>query len=123
MLLGIVLHGMLSFITIPQLWPPQDIHQNSALYGFFVTAIQDTSYPLLWPDLLDLGTYFHSEPIVVGGIAFRKVGREYQTTEGINMNTKKRVIMCVNSIILLTVHFFISQKCYALIICVVANRS
>ena len=38
MLLGLVLHGFMSFIVIP-FWPAQDIHPNDDLYGFLLYAI------------------------------------------------------------------------------------
>ena len=38
MLLGLVLHGFMSFIEIP-IWPAQDIHQNSEFYTFLLHAI------------------------------------------------------------------------------------
>jgi peptidoglycan/LPS O-acetylase OafA/YrhL len=44
MLLGIVLHGALSFTFLP-IWPAQDIHQNSAAYGFVQHAIHGFRMP------------------------------------------------------------------------------
>ena len=38
MLLGIVLHGLLSFIDVP-IWPAQDVHRNMRVYGFFQHGI------------------------------------------------------------------------------------
>lgn len=38
MLLGILLHGLLSFIPIP-IWPAQDIYQKEDIYGTINSAI------------------------------------------------------------------------------------
>ena len=38
MLLGIVVHALLSFAGF-LFWPVQDIHQNAAVYGFVLYAI------------------------------------------------------------------------------------
>lgn len=47
MLLGIVLHGLLSFTFLP-IWPAQDIHQNTAVYGFIQHAIHGFRMPLFF---------------------------------------------------------------------------
>jgi peptidoglycan/LPS O-acetylase OafA/YrhL len=44
MLLGIVLHGALSFTYLP-IWPAQDIHQNSPVYSFVQHAIHGFRMP------------------------------------------------------------------------------
>ena len=46
MLLGIVLHGLLSFMPIP-IWPAQDIHQSPA-YAFGLHAIHGFRMPLFF---------------------------------------------------------------------------
>lgn len=47
MLLGIVLHGMLSFMFLP-IWPAQDIHQNQTVYGFLLHAIHGFRMPVFF---------------------------------------------------------------------------
>ena len=47
MLLGILLHGLLSFIPIP-FWPAQDIHQNEHAYGLILVAIHGFRMPLFF---------------------------------------------------------------------------
>ena len=47
MLLGIVLHGLLSFIPLP-IWPAQDIHQNEDVYGLIIVAIHGFRMPLFF---------------------------------------------------------------------------
>lgn len=47
MLLGLVLHGVMSFIEIP-IWPAQDIHQNSEIYGFILAAVHGFRMPLFF---------------------------------------------------------------------------
>lgn len=47
MLLGIVLHGMMSFICIPA-WGAQDLHQNTLLYGTVLYAIHGFRLPLFF---------------------------------------------------------------------------
>jgi len=47
MLLGIVLHGLLSFMFIP-IWPAQDIHQNQTAYGLPLFAIHGFRMPVFF---------------------------------------------------------------------------
>jgi len=47
MVLGIVLHGLLSFTFLP-IWPAQDIHQNTSVYGFFQHAIHGFRMPVFF---------------------------------------------------------------------------
>ena len=47
MLLGIVMHGLLSFVDLP-IWPAQDIHQNHEVYSFFQYAIHGFRMPLFF---------------------------------------------------------------------------
>ena len=47
MLLGIVLHGMMSFICVPA-WGAQDFHQNTPLYGTALYAIHGFRLPLFF---------------------------------------------------------------------------
>jgi peptidoglycan/LPS O-acetylase OafA/YrhL len=47
MLLGIGLHGMMSFIEIP-VWGAQDIRQNTVVYGFLLEAIHGFRMPLFF---------------------------------------------------------------------------
>ena len=47
MLLGILLHGLLSFIPIP-IWPAQDIYQNEDIYGTINSAIHGFRMPLFF---------------------------------------------------------------------------
>lgn len=47
MLLGIVLHGLLSFVPIP-IWPAQDIHQYPRFFGFLQHAIHGFRMPLFF---------------------------------------------------------------------------
>ena len=47
MLLGLVLHGFMSFIVIP-MWPAQDIHPNDDVYGFLLYAIHGFRMPLFF---------------------------------------------------------------------------
>lgn len=47
MLLGIVLHGMLAYMDV-SIWPAQDRHRDTALYGFFVHAMHGFRLPLFF---------------------------------------------------------------------------
>lgn len=47
MLLGILLHGLLSFMEMP-IWPAQDIHRNTPVYGFAFHAIHGFRMPLFF---------------------------------------------------------------------------
>lgn len=47
MLLGIVLHSLLSFIDFP-IWPAQDLYRNNELYGFIQQAIHGFRMPLFF---------------------------------------------------------------------------
>ncbi|MEM7010121.1 MAG: acyltransferase family protein [Verrucomicrobiota bacterium] len=47
MLLGIFLHGLISFIEMP-IWPAQDIRQNTAVYEFMMDAIHGFRMPLFF---------------------------------------------------------------------------
>jgi len=47
MLLGIVLHGLLSFMFMP-IWPAQDIHQSQTAYGFLLHAIHGFRMPVFF---------------------------------------------------------------------------
>lgn len=47
MLLGIVMHGLLSFVVLP-IWPAQDLHQNHEVYGFFQHALHGFRMPLFF---------------------------------------------------------------------------
>lgn len=47
MLLGILLHGLLSFVPIP-IWPAQDIHQYPVAFGFLQHAIHGFRMPLFF---------------------------------------------------------------------------
>jgi len=47
MLLGILLHGLLSFTFLP-IWPAQDIQQNTTAYGFLQHAIHGFRMPVFY---------------------------------------------------------------------------
>ena len=47
MLLGILLHALLSFVELP-VWPAQDLRQNSAVYGLIQHAIHGFRMPLFF---------------------------------------------------------------------------
>ncbi len=47
MLLGLVIHAVMSFIAIP-VWPAQDIYQNDDLYGFLLHGIHGFRMPLFF---------------------------------------------------------------------------
>ena len=47
MLLGIVLHGLLSFVDIP-IWPAQDLYQNQQIFGLLQHAIHGFRLPLFF---------------------------------------------------------------------------
>jgi len=47
MLLGILLHGLMSMIGFP-FWPAQDIHQNPEVYGTLLTIIHGFRMPLFF---------------------------------------------------------------------------
>lgn len=47
MLLGIGLHGLLSLTFVP-IWPAQDIHKNTTVYGFILNAIHGFRMPLFF---------------------------------------------------------------------------
>ncbi len=49
MLLGIVLHGVMSFVELPPgMWPAQDIRQNTSVYGFVLHALHGFRLPLFF---------------------------------------------------------------------------
>jgi hypothetical protein len=49
MLLGIVLHALMSFIELPPgMWPAQDVRQNTLLYGVGVHALHGFRLPLFF---------------------------------------------------------------------------
>ncbi|MBC8872957.1 MAG: acyltransferase family protein [Planctomycetes bacterium] len=49
MLLGIVLHGVMSFIELPPgMWPAQDVQQNTSVYGFVLHALHGFRLPLFF---------------------------------------------------------------------------
>jgi len=52
---------------------------------FFVTAINDTSYPMLWADYLDLASYVNTSEIVVGEIDFKKQNGIYKNAFGMSL--------------------------------------
>lgn len=84
MLLGIVLHGALSFLPLP-IWPAQDLNQNDTVYGFLLHAIHGFRMPafflvsgyftmLLWRKRGGRGLLAHRVkrillPLIVGTIA------------------------------------------------------
>lgn len=47
MLLGIVLHGLLSFMYVPN-WPAQDIHQSQHAYSLMLHAIHGFRMPVFF---------------------------------------------------------------------------
>lgn len=49
MLLGILLHGLMSFVELPfGMWPAQDVQRNTAVYGFIVHALHGFRLPLFF---------------------------------------------------------------------------
>lgn len=60
--------------------PILEKHQLPAT--FFVTAINDTPYPMLWADYLDLATFVSSQDIKIDGIRYRKRKGSYWHPDG-----------------------------------------
>lgn len=49
MLLGIVLHGLMSFVELPAgIWPAQDVQRNTPVYGFVIHALHGFRLPLFF---------------------------------------------------------------------------
>ena len=49
---------------------------------FFVTAIRDTEFPMLWADYLDIASHLSSAPVEIDGQVYQKRGREYYNASG-----------------------------------------
>ena len=70
------------------------LNQLEAPATIYVTALNETSYDILWPDYLDLASYFMNVPVEIEGIIFQKnqAGKYYsnELTKTLNQLIKEK---------------------------------